>query len=159
MKQLIILILIVILPLTMAQGQTVSHDFQDVSLSEALLVLDSDCDTITVNFVYDDLEDFRVTTHIQESTILQAVRQVCGYYPMRITQLNTDIFVECTQRDSVRFIGQVLDAKHVPVRFANVTLLSVNDRDTLNQGVTNDDGYFVIPCSSPKAIVRVTHVR
>ena len=24
--------------------------------------------------------------------------------------------------------------------------------------VTNDDGYFVIPCSSPKAIVRVTHV-
>ena len=158
MKQLIILILIVILPLTMAQGQTVSHDFQDVSLSEALLVLDSDCDTITVNFVYDDLEDFRVTTHIQESSILQAVRQVCGYYPMRITQLNTDIFVECIQRDSVRFIGQVLDAKHIPVRFANVTLLSVNDRDTLNQGVTNDDGYFVIPCSSPKAIVRVTHV-
>jgi hypothetical protein len=158
MKQLIILLLIVILPLTVMQGQTVSHDFEDVSLSEALLALDNDCDTITVNFVYDDLEDFRVTTQVRESTIQQAVSQVCGYYPMRITVLNTDIFVECTQRDSVRFIGQVLDAKHVPVRFANVTLLSVNARDTLNQGVTNDDGYFVIPCSTSKAIVRITHV-
>ena len=119
MKQLIILFLLVILPFTMMQGQTVSHDFEDVSLSEALLALDNDCDTITVNFVYDDLEDFRVTTQVRESTIQQAVSQVCGYYPMRITILNTDIFVECTQRDSVRFIGQVLDAKHVPVRFAN----------------------------------------
>ena len=158
MKQLIILILFAILPLTTVQGQTVSHDFQDVSLSEALLTLDNDCDTITVNFVYDDLEDFRVTTNVRESTIQQAVSQVCGFYPMRITILNTDIFVECTQRDSVRFIGQVLDAKHIPVRFANVALLSVNTRDTLNQGVTNDDGYFVIPCPSQQAIVRVTHV-
>ena len=158
MKRFAILFLTVILPLAVAQAQTVSHDFQDVSLSEALLTLDNDCDTITVNFVYDDLEDFRVTTHVQESTILQAVSQVCGYYPMRITQLNTDIFVECTQRDSVRFIGQVLDANHVPVRFANVTLLSVNNRDTLNQGVTNDDGYFVIPCAASKAVVHITHV-
>lgn len=158
MKRLTILFLTVILPWAVAQAQTVSHDFQDVSLSEALLTLDNDCDTITVNFVYDDLEDFRVTTHVQESTILQAVSQVCGYYPMRITQLNTDIFVECTQRDSVRFIGQVLDANNVPVRFANVTLLSVNNRDTLNQGVTNDDGYFVIPCAASKAVVHITHV-
>ncbi|MBO4819871.1 MAG: carboxypeptidase-like regulatory domain-containing protein [Prevotella sp.] len=158
MKRLAIFFLAVILPLAIAQAQTVSHDFQDVSLSEALLTLDNDCDTITVNFVYDDLEDFRVTTNVCEATILEAVTHVCGYYPMRITQLNTDIFVECTQRDSVRFIGQVLDAKHVPVRFANVTLLSVNGRDTLNYGVTNDDGYFVIPCSSSQAVVRITHV-
>jgi len=143
---------------TMAQAQTVNHDFQDVSLSEALLTLDNDCDTITVNFVYNDLEDFRVTTHVRESTILQAVKQVCGFYPMRITQLNSDIFVECTQSDSVRYIGQVLDAHRIPVRFANVTLLSVGERDTLNRGVTNDDGYFVIPCSASKVIVRVTHV-
>ena len=160
MKRLniIIFLLTVILPLNVLRAQTVSHDFQDVSLSEALLTLDNDCDTITVNFVYDNLEDFRVTTNVQEATILQAVRQVCGYYPMRITQLNTDIFVECTQSDSVRFIGQVLDANHVPVRFANVMLLSVNNRDTLNLGVTNDDGYFVIPCSSSQAVVRITHV-
>lgn len=158
MKRLIIFLLTVILTANVAQSQIVSHDFQDVSLSEALLTLDNDCDTITVNFVYDDLEDFRVTANVRESTILQAVSQVCGYYPMRISILNTDIFVECTQRDSVRFIGQVLDANHAPVRFANVTLLSVNARDTLNYGVTNDDGYFVIPCSSPQAVVRITHV-
>ena len=70
MKRLAIFFLAVILPLAIAQAQTVSHDFQDVSLSEALLMLDNDCDTITVNFVYDDLEDFRVTTNVCEATIL-----------------------------------------------------------------------------------------
>ena len=158
MKRFVTLFLSFILLLTMLQAQTVSHDFQDVSLSDALLTLDNDCDTITVNFIYDNLEDFRVTTNVQEATILQAVNQVCGFYPMRITQLTTDIFVECIQRDSVRFIGQVLDANHIPVRFANVTLLSINKRDTLNYGVTNDDGYFVIPCSSSRAVVHITHV-
>ena len=158
MKRFVILFLTVILPLAMTKAQTVNHDFQDVSLSEALLTLDNDCDTITVNFVYDDLEDFRVTANVQGATIMQAVKQVCGYYPMRITQLNTDIFVECTQRDSVRFIGQVLDANRAPIRFANVTLLSAHNRDTLNYGLTNDDGYFVIPCSSSNALVRITHV-
>ena len=84
----------------MTQGltaQTINLQFKDSSLSDALLAIDDASDSITVNFVYDDLEDFRVTTQVRESTIQQAVSQVCGYYPMRITILNTDIFVECTQ--------------------------------------------------------------
>ncbi len=141
----------------MANAQTVSHEFNDVSLSDALLTLDNDCDTITVNFIYNELEDFKVTTDIRNVSILQAVKQVCGYYPMRITQLNTDIFVECTQKDSIRFIGQVIDSHRRPVRFASVVLLTA-DRDTLNYGLTNADGYFVIPCPQRQAFVKVAHL-
>ena len=141
----------------MANAQTVSHEFNDVSLSDALLTLDNDCDTITVNFIYNELEDFKVTADIRNASILQAVKQVCGYYPMRITQLNTDIFVECTQKDSIRFIGQVIDSHRHPVRFASVVLLSA-DRDTLNYGLTNADGYFVIPCPQRQAFVKVAHL-
>ena len=143
--------------LTVSYAQTVNHEFHDVSLSDALLTLDNDCDTITVNFIYNELEDFKVTADIRNASVMQAVRQVCGYYPMRITQLNTDIFVECTQKDSVRFIGQVLDTKRHPVRFATVVLLSA-DRDTLNYGLTNADGYFVIPCPQRQAFVKVAHL-
>ena len=99
MKQFVVLFLIAILPFTWGQAQTVSHDFEDVSLSEALLTLDNDCDTITINFVYDDLEDFRVTTTVCEATIQQAVSQVCGYYPLRITILNVPSATRCVSSD------------------------------------------------------------
>ena len=158
MKKLILLFLSYsCLLTTISYAQTVSHDFHDVSLSDALLTLDNDCDTITVNFIYNELEDFKVTTDIHNASIPEAVRQVCGYYPMRITQLNTDIFVECTQKDSIRFIGQIVDSKRQPVRFATVVLLSA-ERDTLNYGLTNADGYFVIPCPQRQAFVRVSHL-
>ena len=142
--------------LTLSHAQTVSHEFNDVSLSDALLTLENDCDTITVNFIYQELEDFIVTTNIQDATILQAVKQVCGNLPLRVTQLNTDIFVECTQKDTIRFIGQVLDTRRHPLPHATVVLLSAN-RDTLNQATTNADGYFVIPCLERQAFVRVSH--
>ena len=141
--------------LTFTHAQMVSHEFQDVSLSDALLTLDNDCDTITVNFIYEDLEDFMVTANVQETSILQAVKQVCDNYPTRITQLNTDIFVECTHKDTVRFIGQVLDTQGHPVRYADVVLLSAN-RDTLTHGTTNADGYFVVPSPERQAFVRIS---
>ena len=155
MKRIVFLLLF-FFSLTLSHAQMVSREFQDVSLSDALLTLDNDCDTITVNFIYEELEDFKVTANIQNASILQAVKQVCGNYPIRVTQLNTDIFVECTQKDTVRYIGQVLDNQGHPVRFADVVLLSAHC-DTLNQVSTNADGYFVIPCAERQAFVRVSH--
>ena len=142
--------------LVLSHAQTVNRDFHDVTLSDALFTIDNDCDTITVNFIYEELEDFMVTADVRNASILQAVKQVCADYPMHITQLNTDIFVESTQKDSIRFIGQVVGKERLPVRFATVVLLSAH-RDTLCQGTTNDDGYFVIPCAERQAFVRISH--
>ena len=145
----------------MTQGltaQTINLQFKDSSLSDALLTIDDACDSITVNFVYDDLEDFRVTTDVSNASVQDAVRQVCGFYPMRIISFGNDIFVECTQRDSLRFIGRVVDPKGRPMRYANVALLSPVDSSQVNHGVANDDGYVVIPCAMREVILRVTHV-
>ena len=153
--------LIALLIALMTQGltaQTINQQFKDCSLSDALLAIDDACDSITVNFVYDDLEDFRVTTDVNTSNIQDAVRQVCGFYPMRIITFGNDIFVECTQRDSLRFIGRVMDQKGLPLRYANVALLSPMDSSQVNHGVANDDGYVVIPCPMQEVILRVTHV-
>ena len=145
----------------MTQGltaQTINQQFKDCSLSDALLAIDDGSDSITVNFVYDDLEDFRVTTDVSNASVPDAVRQVCGFYPMRIIAFGNDIFVECTQRDSLRFIGRVVDQKGRPMRYANVALLSPVDSSQVNHGVANDDGYVVIPCPMQDVILRVTHV-
>lgn len=145
----------------MTQGltaQNINQQFKDCSLSDALLAIDDACDSITVNFVYDDLEDFRVTAEVSNASILEAVRQVCGFYPMRIITFGNDIFVECTQRDSLRFIGRVIDKQGRPMRYANVALLSPVDSTLVNHGVANDDGYVVIPCPMQEVILRVTHV-
>ncbi len=153
--------LIALLIALMTQGltaQTINQQFKDCSLSDALLAIDDACDSITVNFVYDDLEDFRVTTDVTNATVQDAVRQVCGFYPMRIITFGNDIFVECTQRDSLRLIGKVVDQKGMPLKYANVALLSPVDSSQVNHGVANDDGYVVIPCPIQEVILRVTHV-
>ena len=153
--------LIVLFIALMTQGltaQTINLQFKDSSLSDALLAIDDASDSITVNFVYDDLEDFRVTTDVSNASVQDAVRQVCGFYPMRIIAFGNDVFVECTQRDSLRFIGRVVDQKGRPMRYANVALLSPVDSSQVNHGVANDDGYVVIPCPMQEVILRVTHV-
>ena len=145
----------------MTQGltaQTINLQFKDSSLSDALLAIDDASDSVTVNFVYDDLEDFRVTTDVSNASVQDAVRQVCGFYPMRIISFGNDIFVECTQRDSLRFIGRVVNQKGRPMRYANVALLSPVDSSQVNHGVANDDGYVVTPCPMQEVILRVTHV-
>ncbi len=159
MKHRIILSLLFLLFfVTDTKAQHLNFHFKDVSLSDALLAIDDACDTVTVNFIYDELEDFRVTTEVADSSVLGAVRQVCGFYPMRITAFANDIFVECTQRDSVRFIARVTDHRGNPLRFCNVSLARPGSLEVVNTGVSNDDGYVIIPTPISEVVVKVTHV-
>ena len=45
-------------------GMRVSHSYNNVSLSEALLRLNNEQTEYVINFLYNDLEDFRITTTV-----------------------------------------------------------------------------------------------
>lgn len=97
MKKLFV-IMILCLSLAGAKAQTVSCSFNNVSLSEALRTLNDASSRYDVNFIYNELEDFRVSTNVQKQTIPDAVRQVVGFYPMRISVPDSLITVECTHK-------------------------------------------------------------
>ena len=139
-------------------AQRISHNFRNTSMSEALTTLAKSTRDYRINFMYNELEDFTVTTHIVKRTAPEAIEQIIGFYPMKMTIDGKNIFVECTQKTPTKMIGRVVDVQHHPVDFANVSLLNVQDSSFITGGVTNENGQFVIPCEIRKAIVKVSCV-
>lgn len=139
-------------------AQRISHNFRNTSMSEALTTLAKSTRDYRINFMYNELEDFTVTTHIVKRTAPEAIEQIIGFYPMKMTIDGKNIFVECTQKTPTKMIGRVVDVQHHPVVFANVSLLNVQDSSFITGGVTNENGQFVIPCEIRKAIVKVSCV-
>ena len=135
------------------------HTFQNTSLSEALIELDKSSKHYSISFVYDELEDFTVTKTIKHGRSLpDAVREVCGYYPIRVTRKGSEIFVECLQKDRTKLSGRLIGPDRQPVAYANITLYNPSDSVLIGGGVSNEAGDFVIPCSAAQARVKISYV-
>ena len=152
-----------------AEAQRLTRSYTAASLSDVLVDLNKSQTDKRISFIYDELEDFTVTTSFHNSTIGEAVREVVGFYPMKITTTDSLITVECIQKETMKVIGRVVDAQGTPIEFANISLYStvakaVDDSQSvpsthilqagaaetadafINGGVSNENGDFVIPC-------------
>ena len=138
------------------KAQQLTHDFQNASLSEALIWIDHAQDNYKLNFIFDELEDFTVTTRLENVSVKDAVRQVCGFYPMHLTFDDQDIFIECTQKEDTKVIGRVVDGNGDPIEFANISLL--HGEVFVNCGVSNENGDFVIPCKAQQLTLKVSYI-
>ena len=135
------------------------HVFKGTSLSKALIELDQSTKHYDISFVYDELEDFTVTKTIKRGrSIPDAVREVCGFYPVRVSIKGHNILVECIQKDRTKLTGQLVGPDRQPVAYANITLSSPSDTTYIGGGVSNEAGDFVIPCGAEQAKVRISCV-
>ena len=143
---------------TAAFGQRVTRTFNDVSMSEALKWLNEQNREYNISFLYNELEDFRVTTSVKNKSVPDAIQQMIGFYPIKMTVQGKEIAVECPQKASTRYKGTVLDETGQPLPYANVALLSPRDSTLITGGVTNESGLFVIPCDQSGVLARITYV-
>lgn len=135
------------------------HVFRETSLSEALIRLDQSSSRYDISFVYDELEDFTVTHTVAHDVPLpDAVRQVCGFYPVRVIVSGREIFVECIQKAPTKLKGRLVDSDGHPVTYANIALFRPTDSLLIGGGVSNEAGDFVIPCRAEEARVRISCV-
>ena len=161
-----------------AKAQRLTHDFQGASLSEALIWIDNAQDSYKLNFIFDELEDFTVTTSLKNVSVRDAVRHVCGFYPMHLTFDEQDIYIECFQKETQKVIGRVIDEQGRPIEYANISLLRTTPKDYfetnstyvngqgnvetdgafINGGVSNENGDFVIPCKARQVILKVSYI-
>ena len=79
-------------------GMRITHEYNNVSLSDALRQLNAESTDYEINFLYNELEDFRITTTIRRKTVPDAIRQMIGFYPIRMSIDSTEITVECPQK-------------------------------------------------------------
>jgi len=139
-----------------AQAQRISRHYQNESLSKVLEDLNVATSDKTIYFIYDELEDFTVTSHFDDLPIKEAIREVIGFYPMKVTYDDDKIFVECTQKENTKVIGRIVDESGQPIEFANISLN--NNVGFVNGGVSNENGDFVIPCKEQRITLKVSYV-
>ena len=139
-------------------AQRITRQYNNVSFSEALKDLNARQHKYTINFVYDELEDFKVTKSIRNQNVPNAIMQLIGFYPIRMTQVENNIMVECTQKSTFRYKGRIVDERGNAAEYATIALLSPIDSTIVGHGVSNENGSFVIPCNFRKVLARITYI-
>ena len=161
MKRLICLIYFTCIVIAV-HAQRITHSYNDVSLSDALSQLAEQQTDYTIMFLYNELEDFRITTTIKNKRLPEAIQQMIGFYPIRVTTSTDEdgkkIFVECTHKTDRHLTGTIIDEQGQPVAYANVAILNPADSTLLSGGVSNESGYFAIPYEQHKVLARISYV-
>ena len=141
-------------------AQRISHTYNNVSLSEALLQLNNEQTAYVINFLYNELEDFRVTATIKNKRLPDAIQQMIGFYPVRMTVKpdEREIYVECTHKTDRHLTGTIIDEQGLPLAYANIAILNPTDSTLLGGGVSNESGYFAIPYEQDKVLARISYV-
>ncbi len=145
------------------QAQRITRTYNNVSFSDALRELSQQSGKYSLYFLYNELEDFRITTTVRHKTLPDAIQQMIGFYPIRMTVDNSDtdgkkIFVECTHKTDRHLTGTVIDEQGLPIAYANISLLNVADTCFITGGVSNESGYFAIPYEQPTVLARISYV-
>ena len=153
-----VLILLLTSLVTSVEAQRITRSYRKKPLPSVLIDIDNASQRYTVNFIYNELEDFTVTADIRNLTVPEAIREAVGYYPMKVTVEDSLIFVECTQKTPAKVVGRVVDSRHQPIFLANVALLNPRDSSLVNGGVTNSAGDFVVPCEFDRVLLRVSYI-
>lgn len=158
MKQFFFII-IAICCYTNMYGQHINRNYDDVSMSEVLCDLNQLSRDYNINFLYNELEDFRVSTHIKNKSFIDAVMQIVGFYPIRVVKRGEyEIYVECVHKTERHLSGTIIDENRQPVPYANVYLLHPSDSSVIGGGISNEAGVFVIPYEMPTVLARVSYV-
>ena len=127
-------------------GQHISRSYNNVPMPEVLRDLSQQSRDYTVSFLYNELEDFRVTTDIKRKSLPEAIMQVVGFYPIRVVNRGEhELYVECTHKTDRHLTGTIVDEQGQPVAYANVGVMNPADSTLLSGGVSNESGYFAIP--------------
>ncbi len=169
MKDKLLLLAVLCLISARLGAQTITHSFHSTSMSDALRYLSTTTQRYVINFAYDDLEDFKVTTDLRNQSLPDAIRQIIGFYPisMKVVDGGKDnkgnalpdmIFIQCTQKEDRKLTGRVVDEQGQPMEFVNIAVLNPSDSSFINGGVTTASGDFVIPCRPTDVLVSLSYV-
>ena len=158
MKRFLIITLMFCAFVNTVMAQRITHNFQNASMSDALKYIQQQTTKHKIVFIYNELEDFKVTTSVRNKSVPEAIKQLIGFYPIRMTQSSDEIYVECTHKSNRHLTGKVVDEKGLPLEFADVRLLNPSDSSYITGGVTNASGVFVIPLDKSQVIAKFSYI-
>ena len=119
-RNIVLILLALLLTVSTRAQKHISREYNNVSISDALNGLAEQQTDYAIMFLYNELEDFRITTTIRRKTLPEAIQQMIGFYPIRMTVDTSDpegmkIFVECTHKTDRHLTGTIIDEQGQPV--------------------------------------------
>ncbi len=132
------------------------YDFKSTPLSQALVEISNDHPEIGIVFIYDQLENYKITASIDTDDAMEALRKLTAWTPVAVTASGNSFVVEALQKGEFRYYGRTVDFNRHPIAFATVMLLSPADSTVVTYGVTNDKGEFDIPCDVTEVIAKAS---
>lgn len=153
-QYIVITLLAVIIAYGNALAQNITRSYHNESMPNVLRDIDSTYTDGNINFIYNELEDFTVTTTIIDKPIINALYEIIGFYPIKAHKLENDFYVECWQKEPNKVKGRLIDENRRPVEYANIALFNPLDSSFITSGVTNQNGDFVIPTSHTQILLK-----
>ena len=133
-----------------------SYRFSSVALSDALAQIHEDHPGLKINFIYNDLENYKTSSIVKTDNPYEAIRKVIGRNPVSVTVKNGIFYVEAMQHGRYCFRGRVIDSLGEGLPSATAFLLQPADSAVLTYAITDIDGRFSIPCDCRSVIMKIT---
>lgn len=158
MKRICILITVLLVLTCPLSAQHARFHFLEVPLTDALEQIDQHYPEYKIHFIYSDLAAYTVTCDIESSTITDAIRQVVGFYPLKVLHDKRHFFIESRERHKSQLRGHLIDENHESVPYATIVLYNTTDSIPLTAGVSNENGDFVIPVDAQDVMMHVARM-
>ncbi len=155
-----ILIISVLLCITVnLSAQKYNHNYIGEPIAKALIDFCKTHPDIRINFIYDELENYKVRGKINSDNPLQAVKQLIAFNPISVTSDDSNhIYLETLQKGKYNFTGRTVSTGGEPVCFATVMLLNPKDSTAITYGITDERGYFSIPCDRRNVLAKFSSI-
>lgn len=109
-----------------------------------------------INFIYNELENYRTSASVRADNAYDALRQVVGLNPVTVNKSKDSYYIEAHQHGKYVYTGKAIGKDKCPVVAATVMLLAPKDSTVLTYGITDASGYFTIPCDKHGVIAKLS---
>ncbi len=135
-------------------AENFSYRFNSIPLSEALDKIAEDHPSLNLNFIYNELNSYRISANIKTDNPYDALRQTIGLNPVSVVKKGDRFYVEALQHGKHKYHGQLVGADGKPVAAATVLILALNDSAVITYGFADSEGKFNIPCDREDVIAK-----
>lgn len=147
-----------LLSVLVVKAETFSYRFNATPLPKAIQKIMADHADLDINFIYNELENYRTSSTVHADNAYDALRQTVGLNPVTVTKTKNTYYVEALQHGKYLYSGKTTGTDGEPVVAATVMLLAPKDSTVLTYGITDEGGRFSIPCDRQGVIAKLSCV-
>ncbi len=139
-------------------AKTYSYQFNSLPLSQAIERILKNHPNLKVNFIYNELENYRTSSIVSTDDPYEALRLTIGLNPVSVLRVKDTFYIEALQHGKYIFSGRITGSDEEPVIAASIMLLSPKDSCVLTYGVADLEGRFSIPCDHSKVVAKISSI-